>query len=391
MPNATAIGTQLLKMRRTGLSELTRRVLWALAAGRCEYSGCNKLLIGDLISGAEDRNFGFVAHIVAETPKGPRGDSVRSPLLADDVRNLLLLCHVHHKLIDVDDVVSHPEARLLAMKSAHEARIEILTAVDDDRASHVLRFGADIGTHESAVAYEHISRAMLPDRYPAEGRRTIDIELHGMDHRDHETEFWNLQVVALRRQFERKVRPRLEAKEIRHLSIFALAPQPLLMELGRLLGDIAAASVYQFHREPPGWGWSSTGRPIEFKIRRSSSGAGAVALILALSATISDVRVVNVLGPNTRIWGIEGAEPHNDLMRRPEDLAEFRRLLRSTLNDIKATHGEDTHVHVFPALPVSAAVEVGRVWMPKADLPLRVYDQNRRLGGFTEALSIESV
>jgi hypothetical protein len=212
-----------------------------------------------------------------------------------------------------------------------------------------------------------------------------------MDHRDHETEFWNLQVVALRRQFERKVRPRLEAKEIRHLSIFALAPQPLLMELGRLLGDIAAASVYQFHREPPGWGWSSTGRPIEFKIRRSSSGAGAVALILALSATISDVRVVNVLGPNTRIWGIEGAEPHNDLMRRPEDLAEFRRLLRSTLNDIKATHGEDTHVHVFPALPVSAAVEVGRVWMPKADLPLRVYDQNRRLGGFTEALSIESV
>jgi hypothetical protein len=216
MPNATAIGTQLLKMRRTGLSELTRRVLWALAAGRCEYSGCNKLLIGDLISGAEDRNFGFVAHIVAETPKGPRGDSVRSPLLADDVRNLLLLCHVHHKLIDVDDVVSHPEARLLAMKSAHEARIEILTAVDDDRASHVLRFGADIGTHESAVAYEHISRAMLPDRYPAEGRRTIDIELHGMDHRDHETEFWNLQVVALRRQFERKVRPRLEAKEIRH-------------------------------------------------------------------------------------------------------------------------------------------------------------------------------
>jgi hypothetical protein len=78
-------------------------------------------------------------------------------------------------------------------------------------------------------------------------------------------------------------------------------------------------------------------------------------------------------------------------MRRPEDLAEFRRLLRVTLNDIKTTHGEEIAIHAFPALPVSAAVEVGRVWMPKADLPLRVYDQNRRLGGFTEALSIESV
>jgi hypothetical protein len=34
------------------------------------------------------------------------------------------------------------------------------------------------------------------------------------------------------------------------------------------------------------------------------------------------------------------------------------------------------------------AVEVGRVWMPKADLLLRVYDQNRRLQGFKEALSL---
>ena len=27
-------------------------------------------------------------------------------------------------------------------------------------------------------------------------------------------------------------------------------------------------------------------------------------------------------------------------------------------------------LHVFPAMPVAAAVETGRVWMPKADLPL---------------------
>ena len=47
--------------RGSGVSELTRRVLWARAAGRCQYSGCNKSLIGDLVSGTEDGNFGFVA------------------------------------------------------------------------------------------------------------------------------------------------------------------------------------------------------------------------------------------------------------------------------------------------------------------------------------------
>src|SRR4051812_32631435 len=43
---------------------------------------------------------------------------------------------------------------------------------------------------------------------------------------------------------------------------------------------------------------------------------------------------------------------------------------------------------LFPALPNSASIEVGRVWMPKADLPLVIYDQNRRMGGFIQTLRI---
>lgn len=39
---------------------------------------------------------------------------------------------------------------------------------------------------------------------------------------------------------------------VHHLSVFALAPQPLLMELGRLLGDIVPAEVHQLHREAEG-------------------------------------------------------------------------------------------------------------------------------------------
>ena len=47
---------------------------------------------------------------------------------------------------------------------------------------------------------------------------------------------------------------------------------------------------------------------------------------------------------------------------------------------IKARHGEGMLLHVFPALPASLAVEVGRVWMPKSDLPLRLYVNNRSHG-----------
>ncbi|TPK89070.1 SAVED domain-containing protein, partial [Mesorhizobium sp. B2-4-16] len=80
---------------------------------------------------------------------------------------------------------------------------------------------------------------------------------------------------------------------------------------------------------------------------------------------------------------------HNDIIRSPVDLAEFARLFRTTLDAIKVAHGEDTIVHVFPAVPVSVAVEAGRSWQSKAHPALKIYDQNRKLGGFIFAHELE--
>ena len=105
-----------------------------------------------------------------------------------------------------------------------------------------------------------------------------------------------------------------------------------------------------------------------------------VALKLALSATVDDQRIRSVLGDNTAIWSITAVEPHNDIMRRPEDLAIYKTHLRRLFDRIKAHHGEDVTINVFPVLPASAAVETGRIRMPKADLPLVIYDQKPEKG-----------
>ena len=67
---------------------------------------------------------------------------------------------------------------------------------------------------------------------------------------------------------------------------------------------------------------------------------------------------------------------------------QFRQCVRELLNRIKATHGENATLHVFPAMPVALAVDFGRIVMPKADLKLQLYDQNRSLGGFAPALAM---
>jgi hypothetical protein len=61
------------------------------------------------------------------------------------------------------------------------------------------------------------------------------------------------------------------------------------------------------------------------------------------------------------------------------------------LNEIKAVHGQDNIINVFPAMSNATAIELGRVRMPKADLPMLIYDQNYQnpAYGFYETLKIE--
>jgi hypothetical protein len=184
-----------------------------------------------------------------------------------------------------------------------------------------------------------------------------------------------------------QVRPRLAQASIQHLSIFALAPQPLLALLGYLLSDIPAAEVYQLHREPPDWKWLAESNQTSFVAEEPSAIVGDPALVISLSATITSSRVEAVMA-NPTIWRISHPSPHNDVLQTRQQAREFRIVARSLMDRIKARHGQNAIIHVFPAMPVALAVELGRVQMPKADLRMRIYDENRSAGGFSPALEL---
>jgi hypothetical protein len=373
--------------RSNKMRAVTRQVIWARGAGRCYL--CNADLIGDLATGAVDANVGFIAHIVADSPTGPRGDPARSHTLADDASNLMLLCHPHHKAVDVDQVDDFPEERLLEIKRLHEARVAVQTAIRLERSTSVLRYAANVGQHRVLMPYQDVAAALLPERYPAE-RAAIDLAMRGSALEDGERAFWEAEAVNLRRLFGTRVRERIDVGEVHHLSVFALAPQPLLVLLGTLIGDITPAEVFQRHREPPGWAWPTEGPVMDLTVTApSTAGRNAIALKVALSATVDDSRIRAVLGEDATIWSLTTPEPHNDLLKRRTDLGQFRVVMRGLLDCIKAEHGADRPLHVFPAMPVATAVELGRVWMPKADVALNIWDERRALGGFREALQVE--
>lgn len=387
-PRAARRRPQVKKTPRKAIPKKVENIVWARAAGRCQYAGCNKLLVGDQISGAANANTAYIGHIVADSPEGPRGDPVRSPKLAHDPDNLMLVCDVHHRVFDREMVDEHPENVLVAMKRRHEARIRIVTGIDEDLGSHVIRYAAKIGANESPVEKGALKWSMIPDRYPLDDG-WIDLDLVTLDLQDDDPNYWPTHVKNLRTVFGEKVRGRMERQEIKRLAIFGLAPIPLLFELGRLISDIATADVRQLLRDPKGWKWDPSSPPVRYDLQRPQRTGDAVALKLEISAPVADERVVKILGADTSIWSISAAAAHNDIVRCPEDVAAFAKLFRKTLDDIKLSHGENVTVNVFPAVPVSIAVEAGRSWQPKAHPSLAIYDQNWKLGGFVLAHRLE--
>lgn len=58
-------------MSSSSIPEKTRVRLWVRASGRCQYAGCNKPLWRDDLTMA-DMNSAYIAHIIADSPDGPR-------------------------------------------------------------------------------------------------------------------------------------------------------------------------------------------------------------------------------------------------------------------------------------------------------------------------------
>ncbi len=373
-------------MSKTSISTKNQNLLWAISAGRCEYEGCNKVLHTDILT-KKRYNSAYIAHIVADEPNGPRGDVKRSKLLCDDISNLMLLCNEHHNLIDKYDIAGHPESRLLAMKQKHEERIRRITAIAPNMSSEIILYGANIGANNSPLSYQLANEALLYDYYPTNDY-PIELGLKNAPFSDDMDTYWLAEETNLLTQFNQKIKPRLMQGNTDHYSVFAIAPQPLLIKFGVLLNDLNNVKVYQKHREPSTWKWQTASPDIRYILREPANKTKTPVLVFSLSAIVAYDRVEKILGDNVSIWEITiSGTPNNDFLKKETLLSDFRRTVRHTFDKIKAHHG-CIGLHVFPAMPVSASVELGRVWMPKADMPLVIYDENKAKGGFYKTITI---
>ena len=362
----------MAKKRAGNASPQTITRLWAKAAGRCEYDGCNKLLYKDDLT-SEDINGGFVAHIIAASPDGPRGDETLSTQLVDDIGNVMLMCHEHHRLIDHEQVAEHTVDILRAMKKKHEDRVREVTEIDAAKISVPVVYGTNIGKEVVSIPRRELAQAMLPDNYPTENVVTISCQNSSLY--DSQELYWQAEVAQLEQKYNESLKPFIGKDDIDCVSVFALAPQPLLVKLGAKLSDLHKVKVYQKHREPDTWKWQEITEPNPMSVIRPQDTSKTPVLIFSLCAKAISTRIKNRFGDEASIWEVTAKNPNNDMLRSADQLVEFRKLTRRVLDDINASSQADS-IKVFMAMPAACAVELGRVWMSKADKKLVLFDKN---------------
>ena len=184
------------------------------------------------------------------------------------------------------------------------------------------------------------------------------------EEKDSSDQYWQIESCNLQKAFDRKIRDLIESGEAHHFSIFAFAPQPLLIQLRKLFTDRVHATVYQLHRETRTWQWQPHPNGFAFNTTEPEDKSGIPVLAFSLSAKIAPERISTVLPGKLSIWEMTFTGPNNDFLRSEAQLSMFRSAVRKAFVDIHADHPGAPDVKIFPAMPISCAVELGRIRMP---------------------------
>jgi len=371
---------------RRGIHDLTRLLLFVRAGGRCEFDGCNDYLLEHPLT-LTPGNFAQMAHIVAFREDGPRGRAALRPAYINDVANLMLLGPQCHKLID-DSPEKYTVPVLQKYKQAHEDRIFHVTGLGPDLKTTIVQLKARIAGQSIAIPVAQVTAAVAP-RYPTDARgHLIDLTAINSEGRA----FIEEACRCIKQRVERLYEPGMDVHETRHISLFALAPIPLLIYLGSQLSNKVPVDVFQRHRDTEDWVWKDSGISAEYRFDRiqEGSGQGRIALILSLSGKVRTEALPTEIDDQFTIYELTLAniDPNPAYLRQRDDLTRFKEAYQAALRTIARDCGHCDTIHLFPAVPAPVAVYCGRELLPKVDPKLLVYDFDKRLSGFTPIIEV---
>lgn len=335
---------------RRPLSEVEKNLLWARSGNMCAFKGCRQPLILDNIQG-KLVNLADKAHVIAHSLEGPRGQERDRYGLDDDnidsIENLILLCKIHHKLVD-DRPDMYPADVLFAMKKSHEERIRRLAHVKESIAL----------VHKTkGPALDHISIANQLDL------KIVDL-VSFQERLDNIAQIDWAEVKAKNEAVYEEIIKSRQNYTGAEINIFALSQIPLLIHLGYLITDTIPVRVFQYSRDLGEWVLDAPedviiddmGLQSHFTTRNSNELLVSLAITSAIC--LEDIRDVVPLD-NHDLLEVTVQKPEIDrvLYRQQVDIVKscFKDKIEKLIQERRYKE-----IHLFYAGPGGLAIELGR-------------------------------
>lgn len=378
-----------LKQHRLNVPKDVRVKLWVRAGGICSLRGCRTPLEYDQLT-LSNANFSNVAHIVAHSVDGPRGQNSLALGKRNDYENLILLCMKCHHLIDSSEYLKQYTVDVLhEHKRQHEEQFQLTRAlVGKMEKTQIVRCRANVLSETVQISTEEIVAAILP-RFPV-SPNFIDIDLTRMPGTE-TSAYWQCKKEEISAKVNLALSNNSIGPEINHLCVFAMGPIPLLAHLGNCLSNKIVTDFYQRHRDTENWVWKDVDTvEFEFNCLRKA-GTGKVILLLSLSGKIFERSIPEALKKNEcSIYEItlKDLTPNPHFLNSKSTLNQFKRVYREALSLIAAENEGVKTITLLPAVPAPIAVLCGRELIHKADPVIAVYDFNKNNNVFEFALEV---
>jgi hypothetical protein len=352
-----------------------KAALWVMAGGRCEYNGCNKRLDRNILT-QHRVMLAEHAHIIGYKKGGPRGGCL-SEQLAHDISNIMLVCAVCHKTIDdLDDDYSVETLR--EMKRKHEEFIDGLYDIQDFKKTLPVIITHPIKNHLPKFTDDDVNNAILSNSryefFPAPKKLTRTYE--DKTHRD-SNNYWESIIQNLSQAINIELAYFEKECGTAHVSVFAFGPMPFLMQLGVLLGNKKQTAIFQWDRINETWVCKKK-RLADKQYFQFDSLIGAqirdkeVSINISLSALIDDNKIRSVIPENQPIFKFFVDTPNVNLVEDMDDIRAFRVAISDFMTKLR--NAGVRKINIFPAMPLSLAVEFGRQILPKADPQIMLWD-----------------
>lgn len=379
------------------ITNKTAQKVWADAGGRCMFEGCGEDLT-EIPLWTGNARVGYLAHIIASDPQGPRGTQEDSHRLANDPENIMLMCDAHHRLIDSFAPNRYTADVLYEMRRIHRDMVRnYLDSLSFPRTRAVTLHAnlAYVPTyfHDSELidAILATRRAMLPGviHYVRRKTQRDDRNTPG---------FWSQYL----REHEGEIRQLVTGFNAANgtvtesLAVFPLHHIPTMVLAGRIMGEAQAIQIFQYNRDRRSWAWDPTVAPQlpgTFRVSALPEGRNSEALItIELTAAMDEESMPSELKEKITAgrlpWvRITTPNPRHDCIAHPDDLDQFMLVTRQSINHLQDVMRVQK-VHLIAISPASTVYRFGQLLQPGHHPEYIVYDRAGREYPFVPAFSI---